>query len=243
MQACSGPVVPAEREPLPRSTIDRPDDLAGYQVHVLYAVPSDQRDQARDTDGTIARSVGRFTQWMASQTDGRTIRIDTAQGQPDITFVRLPKSQDDLRSAPDGTFMALCAQVLRLGFTDPQKTYAIYAEGFAHEQVSGLDVAGQASSALRMAVTYSGQRVFAPSGAPMASADRTMVHELLHAFGFAPACAPNYTSTGHVTDKNDLMAVISAENPVLDPERTNYYGHGRQDCPDLAESPYLTSGK
>ena len=42
---------------LPRSTTDRPDDHAGPQVHVVYAVPSDQTDANLDADGTVEASV------------------------------------------------------------------------------------------------------------------------------------------------------------------------------------------
>src|SRR5580704_8164648 len=55
---------------LPRSTVDRPDERSGYQVHVIYVVPSDGVDRQRDVDGEIVRSVYAFDRWFARQTDG-----------------------------------------------------------------------------------------------------------------------------------------------------------------------------
>jgi hypothetical protein len=42
---------------LPRSTVDRPDDISGSQVHVVYAIPSDGTDRELDTNGVIAGTV------------------------------------------------------------------------------------------------------------------------------------------------------------------------------------------
>ena len=93
------------------------------------------------------------------------------------------------------------------------------------------------------------------------SAERTMLHEIVHALGGVGDCAPNSTarieelqrggcgSTGHVTDDiNDLMGVeVDIEErsityyggTTLDADRDDYVGHGRPGCFDLLTSPFL----
>ena len=84
---------------LPRSTVDRPDDFGGLQVHVIYAVPSDGADRAFDTSGGIESSTASYQAWLSGQTGGRVLRFDTYQGPLDITFQRLPR--------PDAEYAAL----------------------------------------------------------------------------------------------------------------------------------------
>ena len=76
-----------------------------------------------------------------------------------------------------------------------------------------------------------------------------MLHEIFHALGAVPSCAPNYSNkssglnTGHVgDDPNDLMysgdhVGIAVE---LDKDHQDYFGHAVAGCPDTADSPYLT---
>src|SRR5256885_507384 len=77
---------------LPRSTVDRPDEVSGPQVHGFYVVPSDLEDRALDTSGVIAASVSNWEVWLQAQTGGRDLRLDLFQGQPDVTFFRMPQT-------------------------------------------------------------------------------------------------------------------------------------------------------
>src|SRR5262245_36560524 len=86
----SGPM--ANARVADRSTSDRPDDHAGSQVHAIYVVPSDGVDRSFDTDGTIAASVSNFEAWLRNQTGGPGLRLDTYQGQLDVSFFRLAES-------------------------------------------------------------------------------------------------------------------------------------------------------
>ena len=70
----------ASAQPLPRSTTDRPDDLQGPQVHVIYAVPSDQPDRSFDVDGTIDGSIAAIQSWLRGQTGGQGLKIDASNG-------------------------------------------------------------------------------------------------------------------------------------------------------------------
>jgi hypothetical protein len=69
-----------------------------------------------------------------------------------------------------------------------------------------------------------------------------MLHELFHALGGAPACAPSQTLSGHVSDSpTDLMyAGPEPWHPaVVDVGHDDYWGHGRSDCLDLSHSALL----
>jgi hypothetical protein len=84
---------PAQTSASARSTADRTDDFAGYQIHVMYVLPSDGIDYNLDTNGAIASSVAATQKWFAAQTRGtRRLRFDTSNGELDISFFRLART-------------------------------------------------------------------------------------------------------------------------------------------------------
>lgn len=68
---------------------------------------------------------------------------------------------------------------------------------------------------------------------------RTIAHELVHALGGVPDCAPHHHE-GHVTDDpGDLMAAVSSPTdgpPVLDRAGDDYFGRGGEVCQDIRDS-------
>ena len=83
---------------LPRATADRPDDVTGPQIHVMYVLPSDGTDRELDTDGTLKNTVESFQTWLAGKTGGRPLRADTFQGSLDITFFQLSRTDEEIAS-------------------------------------------------------------------------------------------------------------------------------------------------
>src|SRR5262249_13402169 len=81
-----------------RASVDRPDDVSGNQIHVMYVLPSDGVDQQLDINGTIATSVAAFQKWLAGQTRGQRLRLDTYQRTLNITFFRLSRSDAQISS-------------------------------------------------------------------------------------------------------------------------------------------------
>ena len=68
-------------------------------------------------------------------------------------------------------------------------------------------------------------------------------HEITHALGAVPSCAPNQDGTGHVNDSSkDVVSGIGIDfaNLTLDVGRDDYYMHGIPGCPDIKDSPLLT---
>ncbi len=214
---------------LPRATADRPDEVVGEQVHFIYALPTDAPDGQLDVNGELTASIARMQAWLAGQTGGPKLRLDTYQGQPDITFVRTSL-------APQGTVRQY---VERLGFTNPKKLYLMYAGSYPQE------ACGRASLGLNAAFVFLSCTSQYPRGSRFGVLETTTMHEILHALGAVPEGAPHWVEY-HVTDTTDVMQpsfTVDSNGEVaeaLDPGRDDYYGHNRSET-DVADSPYLDS--
>jgi hypothetical protein len=214
---------------LPRATADRPDEVVGEQVHFIYALPTDAPDGQLDVNGELTASIARMQAWLAGQTGGPKLRLDTYQGQPDITFLRTSL-------APQGTVRQY---VERLGFTDPKKLYLMYAGSYPQE------ACGRASLGLNAAFVFLSCTSQYPRGSRFGVLETTTIHEILHALGAVPEGAPHWVEY-HVTDTSDVMQpsfTVDSNGEVaeaLDPGRDDYYGHSRSET-DVADSPFLDS--
>ena len=241
-----------------RSTVDRPDDLAGPQVHFLYALPANGADRQLDTSGALEQSIARIQRWFVSQTGDQRLRVDTYQGAPDITFVRLP--HDDAQMAGSSYPNHVLGEGLAAaGFDDPDKVYAAFYDGR-----SSWACGGAKSPALpRLAAMYllgwptNDPRPCSEAPGFGTGTDRPgyfeigLLHEVLHTIGFAPSCAPHVSDDpwrDHVNDSpTDLMYGPDArsragwewQRAVLDFNRDDYYRASVPGCPDLAESPFV----
>jgi hypothetical protein len=243
----------AAREVLPRSTSDRPDEAAGPQIHAIYVVPSDGTDRGLDTDGTIERTVRSWNDWLASQSAGKGgFRLDTyGNGTLDVTFFRDPRTNADMAS--NGAFVRdrLQDDLHAAGFNDANKIYAVYYDGTSTYSCGGGaypptlpgNVAAMYLHGLPNGPVPCDSNAFVPNGQP-GYLEFAMIHEIMHTLGYVPACAPHQFNGGHVTDPpNDLMYQGTqpwAFPAVLDAGHDDYFMTGRTDCPDLANSPYLT---
>ncbi|MBI5931756.1 MAG: hypothetical protein HY862_20770 [Chloroflexi bacterium] len=235
-----------------RATTDLPDDITGYQVHVMYVLPSDGVDEELDINGAIATSVGAFQNWLANQTGGQKLRMDTFEGALDITFWQL--STDEAVLASQGAFIrdAIEAELKSSGFNNPEKLYAVYYGGNAMDTCGGgawpPTLVGSVA-AMYLKGTYTDPTVPPCASNPLARDENTpgyidfaMLHEILHTLGIVPECAPHQTRSGHSSDDpSDLM--YAGDEPwqpsILDIGRDDYYGHGKPDCLDLAKSVFM----
>ena len=242
---------PAAAAKLPRSTTDRPDEVQGDQVHFLYVLPSDGADRALDTNGALATSIAVFQKWFAGQTGGLRFRIDSFQGEPDITFYRLPKTDAEIESR--GAFVRdeIEAELNAAGFHQSGKMYAVYYDGSSTFACGG-SFYPPTLPGNTVAMYLQGKPPGAPpcvsnpfASSPNASPgywEFSMTHEILHGLGIVPACAPHHTLAGHVSDCScDLMyAGTEPWHPsVLDFHHDDYFRAGVSGCPDLANSSFL----
>ena len=237
---------------LPRSTADRLDEQRGPQIHFVYAVPADGQDRRLDESGVLEGSVASFQAWLAAETGGPNLRVDTYQGSLDVSFVRLASS--DATLAARGAFVreGVQEELRAAGFNRPDRIYAVYYDGsstyacggaFWPPQLQGTAVVMYLRG--RPGGSFCENNGFAAASAPPTYWEYAMLHDLLHGLGFVAVCAPHHHLAGHVSDfANDLM--WAGNQPWsfparLDIGRDDYYGHARADCADLARSPYLTA--
>jgi hypothetical protein len=247
-------ILPAPALALARSTADRPDDVTGSQIHFLYVLPSDGADRALDTNGKIATSVAAFARWLEKQSGGLGLRLDRFQGDLDITFFRLGRT--DAQIASHGEFVRdeIERDLNAAGFHQKDKLYAVYYDGRSTFSCGGgfwpPDLPGNV-----VALYLHGE----PAGAPpcisnsLASSrfspgylEFSMLHEIFHSLGAAARCAPHHTREGHVSDDpRDLM--YAGDQPwqpsILDINHDDYFskppGHLPKGCLDLRDSAYL----
>jgi hypothetical protein len=251
--ACIGAfAAPASRHAVPRSTVDRADDVRGPQIHVIYAIPSDGADRALDTDGSLEASVRAWNGWLASQTGGKGgLRIDTAGGTVDVTFFRDPHPQAEIDAQESYVRDFLERDLHAAGLNATGKVYAVYYDGTSSWSCGGgawpPELPGNVAAMYLHGTPPGGipcdTNTLAPGGAP-GYLDFGMLHELMHTLGFVATCAPHQTRAGHVPDTNDLMYGGDAPwqlPPTLDVGHDDYFQTGRTDCLDLAQSPYLES--
>lgn len=211
---------------LERATSDRPDEVSGPQVHFVYAVSSDGNDRRRDTDGTVAETVAGFQAWLAAETEGQALKIDTFQREPDVTFVRLAETDSSLAGRRSvEALSAIQANLARVGMSRSDKVYSVFYDGALLGEFCGFG--------------YPGVSMVSSACNPH---DLLPLHEILHSLGMVPACAPHHAG-GHVTDDPlDLMhADASASSTALDAGHDDYFRTNISGCPDLADSPYLAN--
>jgi hypothetical protein len=244
---CGGAAAQAS---LVRSTVDRPDDISGPQIHVVYAIASDGTDRALDTDGTIVASTTNWQTWLRGQTGGRGIRLDTYQGTVDVTFLRLIETGAQLSAMGAGIHDAIQDELEASGLPQPGKLYAMYYDGLSTTACgsgSWPPAVPGILGALYITSTF-WNTVGDPCDVPAASLaglqlmDLAMLHEVVHTLGIVPTCAPHSTGNGHVSDSpTDLMYAGTQDwHPsVLDVGRDDYFDAHIPGCADLADSPYL----
>ncbi len=221
-----------------RQTTDQPDLFADeYQVHVIYAVPQDGQDNELDMTGEIAGSIAAANEFFLAASGGKIIRFDfTADGDLDVSFLRLPDL--DAEYAANGLFAreAIQADVLAAGFTDPRKIYLVYYDGTNDKACGGAPPLGTGDPVtvlyLQGAVpgfVPCGSNPLAPDIGPAGYWEWSAVHEAVHAFGYVDTCAPNYNASrpAHVgDDPSDLMYAGSEPwlPTTVDPGQDDYYG-------------------
>lgn len=220
---------------LPRATEDRPDEVAGEQVHFLYVIPTDAPDEHLDVNGELTTSIARMQAWLARQTRGPKLRLDTYQGQPDITFVRTslePIFDED---------HTIRQYVERLGFANPSKLYLMYFSTYG-------DTCGLGNVGLKASVVWLSCTSQFRSGGTFSVLDAAAMHEILHALGAVDEGVPHWFPGGHVADRGDIMDYralpVDGNGQVavaLDPGRDDYFGHGKSFHTDVADSRYLDS--
>jgi hypothetical protein len=229
-----------------RALADRPDDHGFDQIRLLYVVPSDLLDREFDTNGKICNSVQAFAGWFHSRAGEQFLRFDTQGGMLDIGFVRLAKTDAEMRGTdPNNTSIATGTAFVResiereleaMGMIAANKLYGVYYDGSSvyacgggawppliEDRVGAVYLRGMPPGV----TSNCGDTL--PWGQPSLVpnyVDYAILHELVHSLGFVPESAPHEHASGHVFDgtpdsNRDLMYSprTSADPPwgVIDP--------------------------
>lgn len=242
--------------PLARADGDRPDEEDGFQLHVVYAVPTDGEDRGRDQDGSIARSVYRADDWLARETDrlapgrGQRLRLDRSGGALDITHVTLPRGDDAYQRLGTRARELIETDLKALGYSHPRKLYVVYYEGTNPVVCGGgcwpPDQPGTVAAAYLQGLPASGR----DCGANPLPSEReefgyweaVVVHEVFHCLGFVPRSAPHHWRDGHTSSTwADLMyAGPELWRPSVLDDRGELYEHARPGGLQLSQSAFLT---
>jgi hypothetical protein len=239
----------------PRSSTNRPDETVLNKVKLLYALPSDGTDRNLDTDGTIHRTISSGQRWLASQTGGRYMRYDVADGALDIAFVRLPRT--DAVYLGYGAFIrdTIEKDLKAAGWNQANTLLLVYYDGRQVDRcgsaawppalpgtVAGLYLRGAPTSAGPCA---GNPFAISPIAAP-GYWEFVAQHELFHLLGLVSTAAPNHALSGHVgNDPTDLMYAGSLpwRPATVDVTKTNYYNAAGLPAgvTNFATSPYVVA--
>jgi hypothetical protein len=249
------------------TSVDRPDVVAGDQIHVVYAFPADAPDNFARWATPIARDLAADDEWWQGQDPTRTLRFDLASfpgcttefGQLDISSFRLPGTTADYRGLDPSDLLNRLSRDLAGSYQNAFKKYLVYFDGPSDSaDVCGISVTGPtgrgsagASSLVLLQPESGGCTVAGGFGATGGGwTAHTAVHEIIHSLnapftpGTAPHACPN--DTGHVCDNpNDIMdpggnplASPRLRDSILDAGHDDYYDHPGTWW-DVRNSPFL----
>ncbi len=224
------------------SAIDaKPNAVAGYPVHFIYAVPSDGTDRLSTFASRMESDWEAIDVWWRGQDPTRTPRADVARFscglQLDLSSVKLRQSSAQI-AAQEEPFDQVFDSLDSLGFTSQFTKYVVYYDGpVGNDNICGIG--GSLRGGFGLAVIS----VRACSGVDTA---QIAAHELTHTLGAVPAGAPHDCAPpddGHTCDNDrDLMFPTTDGTPlsglILDPGRDDYYGHSAPWL-DVQDSPWL----
>ena len=240
------------------ATADRVDAVASYQVHVVYAIPSDGADQFAQRALPIAQDLAAVDSWWRLQDSGRVPRFDLAAfpgcdstfGALDISVARLAQPGSAYSAFELGSRNAFLYANLApaIGNVDSNKKYLVYYDGpvdpglhLCGFSTRGPNTSGGSISLVLLNAPPAEGRSCGNLGASDFLA-KTAAHELLHNLGAVPDEAPNMCNAGHVCDDRDIMfsggPATSLFNYALDVGHDDYYGHSG-DWWDVQDSPFL----
>lgn len=236
------------------SATDRPDDVDGFQIHFIYALPNDGRDDFLDLNGEIELSAGAMNTWLQSHTSHH-LRFDTYEGKLDVSFMRIDYTADQVNSLGTDILSLIEHEIKTSGFDATHKLFVVYYDGFFPNDQGYCGLAqrppdGAGVTAILLLRGYDSSqdltcpRQFTKSADYTGYFEMTILHELLHLMGMVPGCA-QHVQDGHVSDNaQDLMyyqydGSYSPLYTYLDYHNDDYYNHGNPDCPDFARSVFL----
>lgn len=233
-------------QPPVRSGADRPDEITGPQVHVMYVVPRGTLDRRLDTELDISNSVAVLQAWLR-RASGLQIRFDRYEGALDVSFFQLSRSDSEIRSLGPYIVTEIESQLRTAGLIRPDKRYLVYYDGGSTSVCGGAawppTVIGQ-TAAMYLRACDAGPLAAGPDAAP-GYWEFAALHDLIHTLGVVSPEAPHHTSgsPAHVPEPNDLMyggGTAPWEPTTIDIGNDDYFASSLSGgLANLAQNPFL----
>jgi hypothetical protein len=226
-----------------QNSLDLVGDAGGSRIHVLYALGADST-----VDPTMVSSIRTqlelADQWFQSETGSR-LDFDRTNGQIDVATWQLHNHTEwqVLNWHTDPSFGPL-SQLAQDGFGYPDgRRYLVYIDGTASNGFCGYAYGVYATVYQSGGPAGCGSALTPPANAfdvgATVNTAQVALHEILHTLGAVPSCAP-HVNAFHATDSAaDLMWPNAGPSKHVDVGRDDYFGHARNGCLDVADSPFL----
>lgn len=157
-----------------------------------------------DIDGRIATSVTAFNNWLANETGGTRLRVDTFQGTIDITFRWLSRTDAAMQSVNQFVRDEIEKELRAVGFTNSRKIYAVYYDGGSNfscgggafpptliGHVAAMYLLGTPLASIPCGVNSVGASPTAPGYFEFG-----MLHEIFYTLGAVPTLCPSQDHGG-----------------------------------------------
>ncbi len=164
---------------LPQSFEDRPDEVDGFQLKVIYVVPSDRDSRKLDTDGTIERILNEGNSFLESEIN-RRISIDTYGGKYDIQFFKTKMSKQELFTSVELHKKLLAEMNISMTDNRNRKLYSFWVDvdAFSSGTACGYTGINAISNVVAVGPQCSQQSAQFPDNRVTA-----WIHEAIHNFG------------------------------------------------------------
>ena len=206
----------------PRSTVDRPDEVSGRQIHVVYLVPSDAADESLDVNGVLEDSMRATNAWVRAETGDLEWRLDTytfswddpetIEEDPidieavDVSYIKSTKPGSQLNGVSE-----VESELVAKGFDVSSKRYFVYSAANAGGVCGDAwwnfsptpdNFDGQYSAVYLGSSPGCRAKEFAPDATTPSYTEAIVAQEILHNDGQVTLVAPHNCassgSLGHV---------------------------------------------
>ena len=232
LNAISDAVARDRTECRPRPVL--PPDDGGSRFHVVYAVPADVVPNPQITPAA-KYELGLVYDWFKAQMVSQIVRFERdTDGSVAIKTVVLRSTRAQVEQRG---FSGIVSDLSAAGEIRPGMFTIAYVEARGGACGETREV-----TALWMPACNIYPHLDTP-GFPY-GASYLVAHEMAHALGAAPKCAPHDDGSGHISDDNhDLLyqgpSPRDWDHLVLDPGHDDYFRHSIPNCADVEDSPLL----
>ena len=230
-----------------RSLLDRPDEITGPQIHLIYLVAKDMDDRNWDTNDQIKKWVDQSQNWLQSKV-GKKIRYDTTNGDLDISYLKSKLTLAQMRAGADTSIFSgnLLPYIVKEFVTQsPQKDYSTSPKTYIFVTSENIDISycGFASANLGGIIWTGGNCWNGPQDDTtypygMSWPARTLIHEAFHVYGVSHVCDSN---SDLMWGAPECTGKIAYGPTILDLGSDDYFG-GERAGVDISNLPILLNG-